>query len=129
MNFLKNALLMLLIVAAGSAIGVFGARWMLAESPADAVEQIDALPPQIASHTQPVVFTLSTCPACAQLKQWMGQQEIDYVEYSLDTDDAAAKLGSELGIRSVPVVYTARHRITGFAPEALAEHLRPVPGA
>jgi len=128
-NLLKNALLMLLVVAAGSAIGVLGARWVLAEPPHEPVVEIDARPAQIAAHAGPVVFTLSTCPACAQLKTWMGEQNIEFVEYSLDTDAAAARIGNELGTHSVPVVFTDRHRITGFEPDALARLLRAAPGA
>lgn len=72
---------------------------------------------------------LSTCPACAQPRQPLGEKHLEFVEYSLDTDQAVARLGAELGIGSVPVVCTASHRISGSPPPALAEHLRAVPGA
>jgi glutaredoxin len=127
MQHFKNALILIVVILAGAGIGVFGARWMLAESPREVVEALPQRPAQLAAHVQPVVFTLSTCPACAKLKAWLGEQRIDYVEYSLDTDAEADRLARELDIDSVPVVFTASHRINGFVPTQLALHLAPAP--
>jgi|GEM_PF-4319043 len=128
MNALKNALLMLLVVAGGSAAGLLGARWIMAEPQRPDIETL-ARPAALAEHRELVVFTLSTCPACAKLKGWLGEHSVTFVEYSIDTSSEARTLAKGLDIESVPVLFTATHRINGFLPNALSQHVIASPGS
>lgn len=119
MQTLKSALLMLIIVLAGTVGGSLLTRWWFSAPEPPAVEVLSAPVAALEQLPQPVVFTLSTCPACAQLRRWMGEHAIAYHELSVDTDSEAARLARELGIDSVPVLFTATHRINGFVPEQL----------
>lgn len=119
MQTLKSALLMLIIVLAGTLGGSLLTRWWFTTPEPPAVEVLGAPVAALAELPQPVVFTLSTCPACAQLRRWMGEHAIAYHELSVDTDSEAARLARELGIDSVPVLFTATHRTNGFVPEQL----------
>lgn len=53
--------------------------------------------------TRPIVYTVSTCPACLRLKSEWGEQGIDFEERPVDTDqkslDEAVKHGD-----MVPVI-------------------------
>ena len=61
----------------------------------------------------------STCPACAQLKAWLGERGLRYHELSVDTDQEAGRIAREIGVQSVPVLFTATHRINGYVPEQI----------
>lgn len=127
MHYLKNALLMLLLVGIGGFGGSLLARWWLAPSEPPAVEALAGLPPALAALPQPVLFTLSTCPACAQLKTWLAARGLRYHELSVDTDEEARRLAREIGIQSVPVLFTATHRVNGYVPEQIEPLLAAAP--
>ncbi|MBE5316972.1 MAG: glutaredoxin family protein [Xanthomonadales bacterium] len=127
MQTLKSVLLMLVVVLAGTLGGSLLTRWWFTTPEPPAVEALRAPVAALAQLPQPVVFTLSTCPACAQLRRWMGEHAIAYHELSVDTDSEAARLARELGIDSVPVLFTATHRVNGYVPEQLQSVLQREP--
>lgn len=127
MQTLKSVLLMLVVVLAGTLGGSLLTRWWFTTPEPPAVEALRAPVAALAQLPQPVVFTLSTCPACAQLRRWMGEHAIAYHELSVDTDSEAARLARELGIDSVPVLFTATHRVNGYVPEQLQSVLQRGP--
>ncbi len=128
MQLLKNAVLLLGLVGVGGFGGGALARWWFAPAEPPAIERLSELPPALGALRQPVLFTLSTCPACAQLKAWLGQRGQRYHELSVDTDPEAERLARELGVQSVPVLFTATHRISGYVPEQI-EPLLAAPAA
>jgi len=119
MHYLKKALLMLVLVGVGGFGGSLLARWWMAPAELPAVEALDGLPSALAALPRPVLFTLSTCPACAQLKAWLGERGLSYHELSVDTDQEAARIAREIGIESVPVMFTSTHRINGYVPKQI----------
>ncbi|SDD75638.1 glutaredoxin family protein [Aquimonas voraii] len=127
MQTLKTALLMLIVVLAGTVGGSLLTRWWFSTPEPLAVEVLSAPVAALEQLPRPVVFTLSTCPACAQLRRWMGDNAITYHELSVDTDAEAARLARELGIDSVPVLFTATHRVNGYVPEQLQTLLQAQP--
>jgi glutaredoxin 3 len=128
MQHFKTLLTIVLVVALGAAAGSLLTRYLMTPAMPPDVETLAAPLPQLAAHAQPVLFTLSTCPACRQTKDWMRDNAVEFVEYSVDTDAAARALAQTLDIESVPVLFVGSHRINGFHPDALARYAKAAGG-
>jgi glutaredoxin len=61
-----------------------------------------------------VLFATTTCPYCRQARALLDAMKVERVVYDVDVSDAARALYGRLHANSVPVLVTARLRITGF---------------
>lgn len=69
-----------------------------------------------------VLFGTSTCPYCAQLRDYLAERQVPFVDLVVDMDNTASELYAELGARTVPVLLVGNTRINGFS----REHIDPV---
>ncbi len=51
------------------------------------------------------LFSADWCGACKQLKKFLTEQDISYVERNVDNDADARKIMERLQLRSIPVLY------------------------
>jgi glutaredoxin 3 len=79
--------------------------------------------------TEPLVFTISTCPACRSSRVWLAEQGIVHRELVMDESEDARRLADALGIRAVPAYVVGDRAMVGFHPERLEAFLAEVPGA
>lgn len=61
------------------------------------------------------IYTWSTCPFCIRAKDLLRRKQVDFVEYSIDGDEAArAKMAQRAnGRRSVPQIFINDQHIGG----------------
>ncbi|ACB85905.1 glutaredoxin family protein [Natranaerobius thermophilus] len=64
------------------------------------------------------LFTTPTCPACKQVKSYLEEQGVDYVEHDISQDDEARKrMAEETGQMVVPIAKIGDDYIVGFDKE------------
>ncbi len=62
-----------------------------------------------------VVYSKTICPYCTSAKQFLKNNDIEYVEKNLDDDEErTAFYASYPGVRSVPQIFLDGERIGGF---------------
>lgn len=113
-NLLIWLALLVLVPVAGLVVGMLAFRfhgWATAELP---LAEGDFT--RIVQHVgAPVVLvSTSTCPWCARARTWLDAAGVDYRDCVTDTDPQARAYFAPLGIDTVPVMYSAKHRATGF---------------
>ncbi|NJM69471.1 MAG: glutaredoxin 3 [Scytonema sp. RU_4_4] len=61
------------------------------------------------------IYTWRTCPFCIRAKNLLVKKGVNYIEYSIDGDEAARNLmaGRANGRRSVPQIFINDHHIGG----------------
>lgn len=72
---------------------------------------------------RPLLFTTSTCPFCKQALAYLDERGVAYDVEVVDKSPAARAKYDELGLKSVPVLFTESVRIVGFNVEAYEEFL------
>jgi len=98
----------------------------IAQEPAD--QSIVTPPPAKGAQTYPsvVIYTLSTCPHCAEAKEYLKQHNIPFSNREVDTDDTQMaelmKIYDEMGVpekkRGVPLlVIGGTIRMQGFTKD------------
>jgi glutaredoxin 3 len=71
------------------------------------------------------VYTTPTCPWCNKIKSYLDEKGVTYDEVDVATDyQAAQKMVSLTGQRSVPVVTKGEHYIVGYDPDRLESMLK-----
>lgn len=60
------------------------------------------------------VFSSDTCKRCVDLKKYLKQNNIEYVEYNISKDQEARKNLIQLGYMSVPVMIIEGEHVLGF---------------
>ncbi|MFO1496549.1 MAG: glutaredoxin family protein [Lysobacterales bacterium] len=96
-------------------------------APAAAAAQIVAVDrntPGLPAGDQLVLVSLSTCPACAQARTWLGENGQSYVELAVDQSPEAKALAQRLGINAVPVLILGNRSIRGFDGDTFAREIR-----
>lgn len=75
------------------------------------------------------VFTLSTCPWCKKLKQYLNDNDIPYSAVDVDLlfgeerENALAEVDKVAGKRAFPITVIKEVVILGFKPEEIKEAL------
>lgn len=113
---MKDAVALLLMLALGIGGGYAVQVWRQANADSATVAAIDRSTPGLPGE-RVVLVSLSTCPACAAARNWLGEKGQTYQELAVDKSDAARELADRLDIRSVPVLIVGDQAITGFDPK------------
>jgi len=66
-----------------------------------------------------VVFTMSGCPHCAGVKEYLGQKGVEYTERNVLEDDQAMADFRQMGFRGTPVTLVGEVAVIGFDKEKL----------
>lgn len=70
------------------------------------------------------IYTTSTCPYCVMAKDYFKKNNVDYKEYDVSADEAAAKEMAEKSHQmGVPVIDINGTIIVGFDREAIEKAL------
>lgn len=125
-DWLQQGLGLLLFAALGLGMGLGVQHW---RSTADApvVTRIDRSTPGLPGD-RVVLVSLSTCPACAKAREWLGAREIAYVELAVDQTEEARSLAERLDVSAVPVLIVGEQSVAGF-DAAIFDELLAAPTA
>lgn len=68
------------------------------------------------------VFTTPSCPYCTKIKQWLEQNDYEFVEHNVAEDrDKAKEMIEKTGQRGVPQTFIGEKAVVGFQPEKIEE--------
>jgi len=71
------------------------------------------------------VYTTPTCPYCDQVKKYLKQKDVDFVEYNVaENKERAKEMIEKTGQRGVPVTVINDEAIVGFNQEAIDQALQ-----
>ncbi|WP_457667397.1 glutaredoxin family protein [Thiolapillus sp.] len=70
------------------------------------------------------LYSSSGCTHCRQLKQWLRQHGIRFVEMDVQRNSRAFKDFQRHGGRGVPLLLVGARKIQGFNPKQLSAQLR-----
>ncbi len=70
------------------------------------------------------LYSTRQCPHCRQLRQWLRQRHIHFVEMDVQQNKRAFKDFQRHGGRGVPLLMVGKQRIDGFNPKILHQQLR-----
>ncbi|GEN83182.1 hypothetical protein SLU01_14940 [Sporosarcina luteola] len=70
------------------------------------------------------VYSTTTCPYCTMMKNYLTEQNIEFEEVLLTTEEEKKKLVEETGQMGVPQTKLNGKWILGFNPEAVQEALK-----
>jgi glutaredoxin len=70
------------------------------------------------------LYSTPSCTHCRQLKQWLQQHRVRFVEMDVQRNARAFKDFTRHGGRSVPLLLVGEHSINGFDPKKLPAQLR-----
>jgi glutaredoxin-like protein NrdH len=73
-----------------------------------------------------IVYSSTNCHYCAQLKQYLHDQGVDFEERNIDTNTEHAKQLQALGMMSVPVTVIGEMTILGLNPSRIKKALSAV---
>lgn len=126
MSLIKNIVILIAIIVAATASGwgiVKAYHWTTDEQ-VPILERGDFS--QILSLTdKPIaIFTTSTCPYCAMLREYLTENQLPVTEYVVDQNYQAAEIFSQLDAQSVPVLLVGDTRINGFDKQSIQQTLR-----
>ncbi|WP_246066853.1 glutaredoxin family protein [Paenibacillus koleovorans] len=80
----------------------------------------------ISASTPAIVYSSTNCHYCAQLKQYLTEQEIPYEERNIDQSEQFAQELSDLGMMSVPVTVIGSMTILGLNPTRIKKALAAI---
>ena len=68
------------------------------------------------------VFTTPSCPYCTKIKQWLEQNDYEFVEHNVAEDrDKAKEMIEKTGQRGVTQTFIGEKAVVGFQPEKTEE--------
>lgn len=70
------------------------------------------------------VYSTTTCPYCTMMKNYLTEQNIEFKEVLLTTEEEKKKLVEETGQMGVPQTKLNGKWILGFNPDAVQEALK-----
>jgi len=75
-----------------------------------------------------VVYSTPTCPFCTRAKELLAAREVEYEDYNVSQDPAAAEeMLNKSGQRAVPVLDIGGTIIVGYDPKRIEEALGALP--
>ncbi|MGL4797159.1 MAG: glutaredoxin family protein [Paraclostridium sp.] len=60
------------------------------------------------------VFSSDTCKYCVELKEYLKDNQIEYIDYNISKNEEARKRLIKLGYMSVPVLLINDNHVLGF---------------
>ncbi|MBQ1793948.1 MAG: thioredoxin family protein [Peptostreptococcaceae bacterium] len=60
------------------------------------------------------VFSSDTCKYCVELKDYLKENNVEYIEYNISKDEEARRNLIKLGYMSVPVILINGNHVLGF---------------
>ena len=60
------------------------------------------------------VFSSDTCKYCVELKDYLKEHNVEYIEYNISKDEEARRNLIKLGYMSVPVTLINGNHVLGF---------------
>lgn len=61
------------------------------------------------------LLSTNWCAACKSLKEFLGKNNVEFVERDIDNDPDAYKIVTTLGLRTIPVLYKDdKNYVVGF---------------
>ena len=60
------------------------------------------------------VFSSDTCKYCVELKDYLKEHNVEYIEYNISRDEEARRNLIKLGYMSVPVTLINGNHVLGF---------------
>lgn len=60
------------------------------------------------------VFSSDTCKYCVELKDYLKEHNVEYIEYNISRDEEARRNLIKLGYMSVPVILINGNHVLGF---------------
>ena len=60
------------------------------------------------------VFSSDTCKYCVELKDYLKENNVEYIEYNISRDEEARRNLIKLGYMSVPVTLINGNHVLGF---------------
>ncbi len=70
------------------------------------------------------LYSTTSCGHCRQLKQWLKQHQIRFVEMDVQRNARAFKAYQRHGGRGVPLLLVGEHKIQGFNAKQFPAQLR-----
>jgi len=68
------------------------------------------------------VFTTPTCPYCTKVKKWLDENDYDYKEHNVASDQEKAKeMIERTGQRGVPQTFIGDEEVVGFQPKKIEQ--------
>lgn len=131
--YLRTALVWIFFLGLGLGAG-YGIQYLNSPDAAAEIHTVDRSDPGLPPADKLVLISLSTCPACAQAREWLGEQGEEYVELAVDKSADAKALAKRLGINAVPVLIVGDRSIKGFDGATFEREIRawrtaPTPSA
>lgn len=75
---------------------------------------------------QVVMYSTTTCPYCAKVREMFAEKKVVYVEYQIDKSKAAAEEFKRLEAPGVPILFIGERRIDGFRKPAIVDALQAI---
>lgn len=123
---LKNVVIIIVFLALGIGVGRVAGPFVAKLSSPAVAAQISAgnYAEYLKASGKPLVmFSLSTCPHCADARKYLNKHKVSYKEYQIDKSSAALDSFGKLHEKGVPVFLTNQHKLVGFTAEGLGELL------
>ena len=60
------------------------------------------------------LFSSNTCKECVELKKYLNENNVEYIEYNISGNDRNRKNLIELGYMSIPVLIINGNHVLGF---------------
>lgn len=70
-----------------------------------------------------VVYTMTGCPHCAALKDFLREKGVSFTERDVAVDDEALAEFRKLGFRGTPTIVVGDRSVVGFNREKVSELL------
>lgn len=68
------------------------------------------------------VFTTPTCPYCTKVKQWLDENDYDYEEHNVASDQQKAReMIKRTGQKGVPQTFIGEEEVIGFQPDKIEQ--------
>lgn len=75
----------------------------------------------------PIIYTSTTCHFCKDMKRYLTEKGIEFIEKNVSIEQSARNELIELGVMSVPVLVDGDHKFFGFNKDALDAHYLSTP--
>lgn len=71
------------------------------------------------------VYTTPSCPYCVKVKQWLEQNDHDYIEYNVaENREKAIEMVQKTGQKGVPQIVVGETAVIGFQPAKIQQAIR-----
>lgn len=123
-SILKSVAVGLLCIIGGLAVGSGGHMAYLWLTAPPQIIQIDSAKHFVNTNEKVVIYVTQWCPYCKELKSYLNQNNIAYVERDIESgDDNIVALYDSIGAKGIPKIVIGNIAINGFNKAKLDEEL------